>query len=202
VRDCKQEETIMANQLSGKKIAFIVANEGAEQIELTRPWEAVEQAGGQPMLAAPKPGDVQAFNHLDKGDIFDTDLTTSDLRIDDFDGIVLPGGVANPDQLRMDKDAVRFVRSFFESGKPAAVICHGPWTLVESDVVRDRTLTSWPSLQTDIRNAGGRWVDEQVFVCPSGPNTLVTSRKPDDLDAFCIKLVEVFQQGGRRTAAA
>ncbi len=192
----------MANQLSGKKIAFMVANEGIEQIELTRPWEAVEQAGGEPILAAPKAGTVQAFNHLDKGDTFDTDLTTSDLRVADIDGIVLPGGVANPDQLRMDKEAVRFVRSYFESGKPAAVICHGPWTLVEADVVRDRTLTSWPSLQTDIRNAGGKWVDEQVFVCSSGPNTLVTSRKPDDLDAFCTKLVEVFQHGGRSTAAA
>ncbi|HWC38363.1 MAG TPA: type 1 glutamine amidotransferase domain-containing protein [Acidimicrobiales bacterium] len=192
----------MANELSGKKVVFIVANEGAEQIELTRPWDAVEQAGGELALAAPKAGTVQAFHHLDKGDTFDTDLTTSDLRVDDYDAVVLPGGVANPDQLRTDGDAVRFVRSFFESGRPAAVICHGPWTLVEADVVRERTLTSWPSLQTDIRNAGGKWVDEEVVVCSRGPNSLVTSRKPDDLDAFCTKLVEVFQQGRRRTEAA
>jgi protease I len=192
----------VANELSGKKIAFMVANEGIEQIELTRPWAAVEQAGGQPVLVAPKEGTAQAFNHLDKGDTFNVDMTTSQLKVNDFDGMVLPGGVANPDQLRVDQDAVQFVSAFFEAGKPAAVICHGPWTLVEADVVRDRTLTSWPSLRTDIRNAGGKWVDEQVFVCTSGPNDLVTSRKPDDLDAFCSKLVEVFQRGGRQTAAA
>jgi protease I len=129
-------------------------------------------------------------------------VTTDRLRHEDYDGIVLPGGVANPDQLRMDGNAVQFARSIFGAGKPVAVICHGPWTLVEADLVRDRTLTSWPSLQTDIRNAGGNWVDEQVVVCPSGSNTMVTSRKPDDLDAFCSKFVEVFQQGGRQTTAA
>jgi protease I len=192
----------MANELSGRKIAFLVANEGVEEVELTRPWSAVEQAGGQPVLAATEPGETQAFNHLDKGDTFDVDLTTDSLRVEDYDGIVLPGGVANPDQLRTDPNAVGFVRSFFQAGKPVAVICHGPWTLVEADVVRDRTLTSWPSLQTDIRNAGGNWVDEQVFVCSSGPNALVTSRKPDDLDAFCAKFVEVFQQGAGKTTAA
>jgi protease I len=192
----------MADELSGRKIAFLVANEGVEEVELTRPWSAVEQAGGQPVLAATKPGQTQAFNHLDKGDTFDVDLTTDRLRVEDYDGIVLPGGVANPDQLRTDRNAVGFVRSVFQAGKPVAVICHGPWTLVEADVVRDRTLTSWPSLQTDIRNAGGNWVDEQVFVCSSGPNALVTSRKPDDLDAFCVKFVEVFQQGAGKTTAA
>ena len=192
----------MANELSGRKIAFLVANEGVEQVELTQPWTAVQEAGGQPVLAATKRGKTQAFNHLDKGDTFDVDVTTDRLQPEDYDGIVLPGGVANPDQLRMDGNAVQFVRSFFEAGKPVAVICHGPWTLVEADVVRDRTLTSWPSLQTDIRNAGGNWVDEQVAVCRSGQSTLVTSRKPDDLDAFCSKFVEVFKQGGRRTTAA
>lgn len=182
----------MPKELSGKKIAFLVANEGVEQVELTRPWQAVEQAGAEPVLAAPKPGTTQAFNHLDKGDTFDVDTTTDRLDPGEYDGIVLPGGVANPDQLRMDANAVRFVRSFFEAGKPAAVICHGPWTLVEADVVRGRRLTSWPSLQTDIRNAGGEWLDEQVVVCSGGPNTLVTSRKPDDLDAFCSTLVATF----------
>jgi len=182
----------VANELSGKKIAFLMANEGVEQVELERPWKAVEEAGGQPVLAAPEAGKVQAFNHLDKGDTFEARVATSDLQASEYDALVLPGGVANPDQLRMDDGAVRFVREMFAAGKPAAVICHGPWTLVNADVVRDRTLTSWPSLQTDIRNAGGRWVDEQVAVCTGGPNVLVTSRKPDDLDAFCSKLVEVF----------
>jgi protease I len=182
----------MANELSGKKVAFLVANEGVEQVELTRPWQAVEQAGGRPVLAAPKSGQVQAFNHLDKADTFEVDVTTGELDVADYDGSVLPGGVANPDQLRTDDAAVAAVRSAFEAGKPAAVICHGPWTLVEADVVRDRQLTSWPSLQTDIGNAGGRWVDQEVVVDADGPNTLISSRKPDDLDAFCTKLVEVF----------
>ncbi len=182
----------MANDLSGRKIAFVVANEGIEQVELTRPWAAVEQAGGQPVLAAPKAGTAQAFNHLDKADVLDVDLTTDRLAVDDFDGIVLPGGVGNPDQLRTDPAAVEFVRGMFQAGKLAAVICHGPWTLVEADVVRGRRMTSWPSIKTDIRNAGGVWVDEEVVVSTDGPNTLVTSRKPDDLDAFCGALVEVF----------
>lgn len=191
----------MAEQLQGKKIAFLVANEGVEQVELTRPWEAVKQAGGQPALVAPEGGSVQAFNHLDKADTFPVDLLTSELDPAAYDAVVLPGGVANPDQLRMDEAAVRFVREVFASGKPAAVICHGPWTLVEADVVRDRTVTSWPSLRTDIRNAGGNWVDEEVVVCTQGPNTLVTSRKPDDLDAFCTKLVEIFAEGSAAAAA-
>jgi protease I len=182
----------MAKELSGRKVAFLVANEGVEQVELTRPWQAVERAGADAVLAAPKAGKTQAFNHLDKADTFDVDVTTDQLNPADYDGIVLPGGVANPDQLRMDADAVRFVRSFFEAGKPAAVICHGPWTLVEADVVRGRRLTSWPSLRTDIRNAGGDWVDEQVVVCSAGPNSLLSSRKPDDLDAFCATLIAVF----------
>jgi protease I len=192
----------MAQELAGKKVAFLVANEGIEQVELTRPWQAVEAAGGQPVLVAPKTGKAQAFNHLDKADTFDVDLTTDKLDVGEFAGVVLPGGVANPDQLRTDEPAVRFVRDWVKAGKPLAAICHGPWTLVEADVVRGRTLTSWPSLATDIRNAGGAWVDEELVECTSGPSTLVTSRKPDDLDAFCTKLVEVFRTGGSRSAAA
>ncbi len=187
----------MADELAGKTIAFLVANEGVEQVELTRPWDEVEQAGGHAVLVAPTTDPVQAFNHLDKSDRFSVDATTDTLEVEDYDGIVLPGGVANPDQLRTDEAAVRFVKSFFAAGKPAAVICHGPWTLVEADVVRGRTLASWPSLRTDIRNAGGSWVDEAVVACTNGPNNLVTSRKPDDLDAFCSELVRVFAGSAR-----
>lgn len=180
------------SELSGKRIAFIVANEGVEQIELTRPWDAVKEAGGTPVLIAPKPGTTQAMQHMDLGSTFDVDAVTSDLKVADYDGLVLPGGVANPDQLRLDEPAVRFIADFFAAGKPVAAICHGPWTLVEADVVRGRTLTSWPSLRTDIKNAGGTWVDEEVMVCTGGPNRLVTSRKPDDLSAFCRELVNAF----------
>jgi protease I len=190
----------MADELVGKTIAFLVANEGVEQVELTQPWKEVALAGGQAVLAAPTAEPVQAFNHLDKGDRFRVDVTTDALDVDDYDGIVLPGGVANPDQLRTDDAAVRFVQSVFEAGKPAAVICHGPWTLVEADVVRGRTLSSWPSLQTDIRNAGGSWVNEAVVACTNGPNTLITSRKPDDLDLFCSELVRVFAAAGAPAA--
>jgi protease I len=181
----------MANELKGKKIAFAVANEGAEQVELTRPWEAVKEAGAETELIAPEEGAIQAFNHLDKGDRFDVDRTFSQADASDYDGLVLPGGVANPDQLRTVDEAVSFIRSFFETGKPVGVICHGPWTLVEADVLKGRTITSWPSLQTDIRNAGGNWVDEEVHVDAG----LVSSRKPDDLDAFCDKIVEEFAEG-------
>jgi protease I len=191
----------MANQLAGKKVAFLTANEGVEQVELTTPWDAVREAGGEPQLVAPEGGQVQAFNHLDKGDTFPVDAPVADVRPDDYDALVLPGGVANPDRLRTDKTAVGFVRSFVESGKPVAVICHGPWTLVEAGVVEGRTLTSWPSLQTDIRNAGGTWVDEQVHV----DGNLITSRKPDDLEAFCKTLVETLagdRAASRQSSAA
>ncbi|WP_171168221.1 type 1 glutamine amidotransferase domain-containing protein [Streptomyces sp. I05A-00742] len=174
------------------KVAFLMAPEGVEQVELTDPWKAVEGAGGTPRLVSTAPGSVQAFHHLDKGDTFPVDDVVRKVTARDFDGLVLPGGVANPDALRMDEAAVAFVKDFFDAGQPVAAICHAPWTLVEADVLRRRTLTSWPSLRTDIRNAGGSWVDEQVKVCVSGPNTLVTSRKPDDLPAFCATFVEEF----------
>ncbi|MFI9202378.1 type 1 glutamine amidotransferase domain-containing protein [Streptomyces sp. NPDC053048] len=167
------------------KVAFLVAPQGVEQVELTTPWKAVEEAGGTPQLVSTKPGTVQAFHHLDKADTFPVDRTVAEVGVAEYDGLVLPGGVANPDFLRMDERAVAFVRDFFGAGKPVAAICHAPWTLVEADVLRGRTLTSWPSLRTDIGNAGGSWVDEQVKVCTHGPNTLITSRKPDDLEAFC-----------------
>jgi protease I len=191
----------MAGKLDGKRIAFLVANEGVEQIELTEPWKAVESEGGTPELVSLERGKVQAFNHLDKGDRFDVDRAVSDAKADDYDALVLPGGVANPDFLRADEDAVAFTKAFFEQAKPVAAICHGPWTLVEADVVRGRTLTSWPSLQTDIRNAGGTWVDEEVHV----DQGLVTSRNPDDLPAFCAKLVEEACEGehaGQRAGVA
>ncbi|MFC5908893.1 type 1 glutamine amidotransferase domain-containing protein [Streptacidiphilus monticola] len=195
----------MSKELEGKEIAFLVAPEGVEEVELTRPWEAVKKAGGRPVLVSTAEGEVQAFQHLDKSGRYPVDATVSGSRAAAYDALVLPGGVANPDQLRTDDDAVAFVRDFFGAGKPVAVICHGPWTLVEADVVRGRTLTSWPSLRTDIRNAGGTWVDEQVQVDDQGPNTLVSSRKPDDLDAFCAALVRAFAEGagrGRGRAAA
>ena len=182
----------MAGTLQGRTIAFLVANEGIEQVELTEPWKAVQEAGGTPRLVAPEAGQVQAFNHLDKADAFPVDQQASQATPEEYDGLVLPGGVANPDQLRTKPEAVAFVKGFVEAGKPVAVICHGPWTLVEADVVRGRTMTSWPSLQTDLRNAGATWVDEEVVVCTEGPGPIVSSRKPDDLKAFCEKLVELF----------
>jgi protease I len=180
------------NTLQGKTIAFLVATEGIEQVELTEPWKAVEGAGGTPRLVAPEPGEVQAYNHLDKGDTFSVDETVDDADVASYDGLVLPGGVANPDQLRMNDKAVAFAKGFADAGKPIAVICHGPWTLVEAGVVKGRTLTSWPSVKTDIENAGGTWVDEEVHVDDNGPGVIVSSRKPDDLKAFCQELVDRF----------
>lgn len=181
----------MTERIEGKRVAFMVANEGVEQVELTRPWEAVEQAGGEPELIAPEAGIVQGFEHLDKGEQFEATVAVADVDASDYDALVLPGGVANPDILRTVPEAVAFTRAFFEEGKPVAAICHGPWTLVEAGVVEGRVLTSWPSLKTDIRNAGGEWVDEEVQVDAG----LVTSRNPDDLDAFCEKLVEEVAEG-------
>jgi deglycase len=189
----------MATELNGLRVAFLTSNQGVEQVELTAPWQAVADAGGIPELIAPVAGTVQAFDHLDKADTFPVHRSLRDTDHTEHDAIVVPGGVANSDFLRMVPAAVVLVQRFFETGKPAAVICHGPWTLVEGDLVRGRTLTSWPSLKTDIRNAGGNWTDSEVVVCDAGPNTLVTSRKPDDLPAFCASLVEVF---GRKAQPA
>jgi protease I len=186
----------MANELQGKKIAFI-ATEGVEQAELTEPWKAVEQAGGQPELISIDDGEVQAWEHFDKGGTFKVDKTIEEAQVDDYDGLVLPGGVANPDQLRTDENVVSFIREFATSGKPIGVICHGPWTLIEAGVVEGRKLTSWPSLQTDLRNAGANWVDEEVVV----DQGLVSSRKPDDLPAFNAKIVEEFAEGRHEKSA-
>ncbi|MGW1023609.1 type 1 glutamine amidotransferase domain-containing protein [Streptomyces sp. NPDC002577] len=174
------------------KVAFLMAPEGVEQIELTEPWQAVIDVGGTPKLISTRSGRIQAFHHLDKGDTFPVDRTVADSEVEDFDGLVLPGGVANPDFLRMDPKAVAFVKGFVEVGKPVAAICHAPWTLVEADVVRGRTVTSWPSLRTDLRNAGATWVDEEVRVCDAGAAKLITSRKPDDLKAFCTTFIQEF----------
>ena len=180
----------MANELKGKRVA-IVATDMVEQVELVKPRKALEKAGAKTDLISIDPGEIQGFNHYDQADKFPVDRTIEEASADEYDGLLLPGGVGNPDTLRMDENVVSFVRDFFEQGKPVAAICHGPWTIVDAGVVRGRTLTSWPSLQTDIRNAGGKWVDEEVVV----DQGLVTSRKPDDLPAFNDKMVEEFAEG-------
>ena len=180
----------MADKLQGKRVAFL-ATDMVEQVELTEPWKAVKEAGATPELVSLEEGEIQGFNHYDKGDTFKVDRTVEEARADDYDALVIPGGVGNPDTMRTDENAVELVRQFFEQGKPVGVICHGPWMLVEAGVVRGRTVTSWPSLRTDIRNAGGDWVDELVVV----DDGLVTSRKPDDLPAFNAKIVEEFAEG-------
>lgn len=187
-----------AATLKEKTVAFLVAQEGVEEVELTQPWKAVQEAGGTPKLIAPEAGEVQAFNHLDKSATYPVDEALADADPDSYDALLLPGGVANPDQLRTDERAVQFIQRIFSAGKPVGVICHGPWTLVEADLVRGRKLTSWPSLQTDIRNAGGEWVDEEVVV----DQGLVSSRKPDDLPAFCAKVIEEFAEGRHQVAHA
>ena len=187
----------MANELKGKKIAFLVA-EMFEEVELTKPWKALEDAGTELTLFSLEDGEVQGFDHYDKAGSFKVDKTVEEVVASDFDNLVLPGGVGNPDNLRQDENAVRFVRDFFEQGKPVGAICHAPWTLIEAGVVRGRTLTSFPSLQTDIRNAGGNWVDKEVVV----DNGLVKSRKPDDIPAFNKKLIEEFLEGRHEQQAA
>ncbi|HEU5485947.1 MAG TPA: type 1 glutamine amidotransferase domain-containing protein [Microlunatus sp.] len=174
-----------------KKIAFLVASEGIEKVELVDPWKAVDDAGHQPVLLSPETGSVQLFDHLDKADQHAVDVAVGSASVDDYDALVLPGGVANPDSLRMDADAVAFVREFVESGRPVAAICHAPWTLIEADVVRGRRITSWPSLQTDLRNAGAEWVDAELVT----DGNLITSRKPDDLPAFIGALLEAVNHG-------
>jgi protease I len=180
----------MGDKLKGKKVAILAADM-FEQVELAEPKQALEDESAETQIVSLKPGEIQGFNHYDKADKFKVDKTVEEVSADEYDALMLPGGVGNPDNLRMDENAVQFVRSFFEQGKPVAAICHAPWTLVEAGVVRGRKLTSWPSLQTDIRNGGGNWVDEEVVV-DSG---LVTSRKPDDIPAFNKKMIEEFYEG-------
>jgi protease I len=187
----------MTDELKGKKIAFLAA-EMFEEVELAEPWKALGKAGAELELVSLEDGEVQGFNHYDKAGSFKVDKTVEEANASDYDGLVLPGGVGNPDNLRQDENAVSFVHDFFEQGKPVGAICHAPWTLIEAGVVRGRTLTSFPSLQTDIRNAGGNWVDEEVHV-DSG---LVTSRKPDDIPAFNKKLIEEFAEGRHEQQAA
>lgn len=177
--------------MSADKIAFLTANEGVERVELTQPWQAVTDAGFEPVLLSPQTGQVQLFDHLDKSETRAADARVADAAVDDYVALVLPGGVANPDALRQDNDAVAFVRQFVASGKPVAAICHAPWMLVEADVVSGRRLTSWPSLQSDVSNAGGDWVDEEVVV----DGNLITSRKPDDIPAFDKELLRAVQNG-------
>ena len=183
--------------MASKKVAFLVAPEGIEQVELTEPWAAVTDAGHEAVLVSTESGEVQMFHHLDKGDTRPVDKTVSEVSADDFDALVLPGGVANPDALRMDKGAVSLVRDMVSAGKTVAAICHAPWTLVEADVLKGRTLTSWPSLRTDITNAGGTWVDERNVV----DGNLITSRNPDDIPAFSSALVDALEHGSAGAAA-
>jgi protease I len=183
----------MASELNGKRVAFI-ATDGVEQSELSSPWEAAHDAGATTELISPKAGQIQGVVHQERGTLFPVDRAFEDANPEDYDALVIPGGVANPDRLRMDDRAVAFVRHFIDAGKPVAAICHGPWMLVEADVVRGRTVTSWPSLATDLRNAGANWVDREVVV----DKGLVTSRKPDDLPAFCAKMIEEFAEGIHR----
>ena len=187
----------MEKRLAGKKVAILVA-EGFEQVELTGPRRALDDAGAETKIVSPARGEVQGWNHYDKGDKFKVDVPLAEADAQNFDALLLPGGVANPDQLRMKPEAVRFVKAFFDAGKPVASICHGPWTLIEAGAVRGRTMTTWPSIKTDLINAGADWIDREVVT----DNGLVTSRKPDDIPAFNEKMIEEFAEGAHRTQKA
>ncbi|MEY2486210.1 MAG: protease [Verrucomicrobiota bacterium] len=180
----------MTKKLDGKKVAILLAD-GFEQVEMTKPRKALEEAGAETKLVSPKAGQVEGMNHADKGDKFDVDLTLDEARPEEFDALMIPGGLMNPDTLRSTPEALDFARHFFHAGKPVAAICHAPWVLIDAGVVRGRTLTSWPAIKTDVKNAGGNWVDEEVVV----DNGLVTSRKPDDIPAFNAKMIEEFCEG-------
>jgi protease I len=180
----------MADKLAGKKVAILAAD-GFEEVELTKPKKALDDAGAQTSVVSIKPGKIQGMNHADKGETVAVDLTLRDAKPQDFDALMIPGGLMNPDALRSTEEALEFVRHFFREGKPVAAICHAPWVLIDAEVVRGRTLTSWPAIKTDVRNAGGNWVDEEVVV----DNGLVTSRKPDDIPAFNEKMIEEFCEG-------
>ena len=186
----------MAGKLDGKKVAILVAD-GFEQVEMTKPREALDDAGAETKIVSLKTGKIQGMNHMEKGDKFDVDLSLNDARPEEFDALMIPGGLYNPDALRSNEDALDFARHFFSAGKPVAAICHGPQVLISADLVRGRKMTSWPAIKVDMRNAGARWVDEEVVV----DNGLVSSRKPDDIPAFNKKMIEEFGQG-RQAAMA
>jgi protease I len=186
----------MANKLEGKKVAILVAD-GFEQVEMTEPRKALEEAGAETKIVSPKSGQIQGMHHMEKGDKFDVDLTIDDARAEEFDALMIPGGLFNPDALRSNEDALNFARHFFAAGKPVAAICHGPQVLISADLVRGRTMTSWPAIKADMRNAGARWVDEEVVV----DNGLVSSRKPDDIPAFNKKMIEEFCEGRHEAMA-
>jgi protease I len=187
----------MAKDLKDLKVAILVAD-GFEQQEMTEPRKALDEAGASTQIVSPVEGQVEGWNHFDKGDKFPVDVPLAEAQPDDFDALLLPGGVANPDQLRMRPEAVQFVKSFFDAGKPVAVICHGPWTLIEAGVVKGRKMTSWPSVKTDLINAGADWVDQEVVT----DNGLISSRKPDDIPAFNRKMLEEFAEGRHRQQKA
>lgn len=187
----------MARKLDGKKVAILVAD-GFEQVEMTKPRKALDEAGAETKIVSPKSGKIQGLRHADKGEKFDVDITLDEARPQEFDALMIPGGLFNPDELRANEDALEFTRHFFEEGKPVAAICHGPWVLIDAGVVRGRALTSWPHIRTDVENAGGKWVDEEVVV----DNGLVTSRRPDDIPAFNEKMIEEFSEGRHKVVVA